>query len=58
VGIALLTLLVLSLAGAPSASAASEPEPPFCESTTLHDYRAPLKRMPKLRAEFEVGATP
>jgi hypothetical protein len=49
VGVALLTLLVLSLVGAPSPAAASEPEPPFCESTTLHDYLAPLKRMPKLR---------
>jgi hypothetical protein len=46
---ALLTLLVLSLLGAPSPAAASEPEPPFCESTTLHDYLAPLQRMPKLR---------
>jgi hypothetical protein len=47
-GIALLTL-ALSLLGAPSPAAASEPEPPFCESTTLHNYLAPLKRMPQLR---------
>jgi hypothetical protein len=46
---ALLTVLVLSLVGAPSAADASETEPPFCESRTLHDYLTPLKRMPKLR---------
>lgn len=46
---ALLTLLALSLLGAPSPAAASEPEPRFCESATLHDFLAPLKRMPKLR---------
>lgn len=47
--IALLTLLVLALADAPGSAAASEPEPAFCASKTLHDYLAPLKRMPKLR---------
>jgi hypothetical protein len=49
VRIALLTLLAVALLGAPSPAAASELEPPFCERTTLHDYLAPLKRMPKLR---------
>jgi len=44
-----IALLVLSLLGAPSPAAASEPEPPFCKSTTLHDYLTPLKRLPKLR---------
>lgn len=47
--IALLTLLALSLAAALSSAAASEPEPAFCARETLHDYLAPLKRMPKLR---------
>jgi hypothetical protein len=45
----LLALLALSLLGAPSAAAATEPEPPFCERTALHDYLVPLKGMPKLR---------
>jgi hypothetical protein len=48
-GVALLALLVLPLLGAPSLAATSEPEPHFCETITLHDYLAPLKRMPKLR---------
>jgi hypothetical protein len=47
--IAPLALLVLSLLGAPGSAAASEPEPPFCERTTLHDYLAPMKRLPQLR---------
>jgi hypothetical protein len=46
---ALLTLLVLLLVGTPGSAAAAEPEPAFCASRTLHDYLAPLKRMPKLR---------
>lgn len=45
----LLSLLALALVAAPSSAAAAEPEPPFCESQLLHDYLAPLKRMPKLR---------
>lgn len=47
----LLSLFALVLVAVPgSASAATAaPEPPFCESETLHDYLAPLKRMPKLR---------
>jgi hypothetical protein len=49
VGIVLLALLALSLAVVPSPAAAAEGEPRFCESTTLHDYLAPLKRMPELR---------
>jgi hypothetical protein len=49
VGIPLLTLLALALVGLPSPAAGAEPEPRFCESTTLHDYLTPLKRMPKLR---------
>jgi hypothetical protein len=48
--VALLALLTLSLAVVPSPASAAEGEPPFCESATLHDYLAPLKRMPKLRA--------
>jgi hypothetical protein len=47
--IALLAVLVLSLAAAPVSAAASEPEPALCASKTLHDYLAPLKRMPELR---------
>jgi hypothetical protein len=50
VGIALPALLALSLAVVPSPASAAEGEPHFCKSTTLHDYLAPLKRMPKLRA--------
>jgi hypothetical protein len=45
----LLSLLALILLAAPSAASASEAEPPFCQSKTLHDYLAPLQRMPKLR---------
>lgn len=40
-------LLVAALAGAPSRAAASEAT--FCKNARLHDYLAPLKRMPKLR---------
>jgi hypothetical protein len=48
-GVALLALLVLPLLGAPSLAATSEPEPHFCERATLHDYLAPMRRLPKLR---------
>lgn len=48
-GIALLALLGLLLVAAPSTAAAAEPEPSFCATKTLHDYLAPLKRLPKLR---------
>lgn len=44
----LLSLLALILLAAPGPAAASEPEPAFCASETLHDYLAPLKRLPKL----------
>lgn len=47
--IPLLALLALSLAAVPGTAAAAEPEPLFCESHILHDYLAPLKRMPELR---------
>jgi hypothetical protein len=47
--VALLSSLALILLALPSAAAALGSEPAFCESTTLHDYLAPLKRMPKLR---------
>jgi len=46
--VALLSLLVLT-AVAPSPAVALEPEPAFCARETLHDYLAPLKRLPKLR---------
>jgi hypothetical protein len=46
---ALLSLLALILLVTPSSAAALESEPAFCRSETLHDYLAPLKRMPKLR---------
>lgn len=42
-----MALVVALLAVAPAAAA--EAEPPFCEGQTLHDYLAPLKRLPKLR---------
>jgi hypothetical protein len=45
----LLSLLALVLVASPAPAAAAEPEPAFCESKVLHDYLAPLKRMPKLR---------
>jgi hypothetical protein len=44
----LLALFVSSLV-LPGPAAAAEPEPPFCERHVLHDYLAPLKRLPKLR---------
>lgn len=44
----LIALLAFSLAPVPGAAAA-EPEPSFCQAETLHDYLAPLKRMPELR---------
>lgn len=49
--VALLSLLALTLQAIPGAAAAEPetPEPPFCKSQTLHDYLAPLKRMPELR---------
>lgn len=43
----LLALLVFALV-LPGPAAAAETEPSFCESRTLHDYLAPLERMPKL----------
>lgn len=46
--LALLGLLLVSLPGNAGA-VEPEPEPPFCERHVLHDYLAPLKRMPKLR---------
>jgi hypothetical protein len=49
VGIALAGLAMLVGAISTSQVAAAEPEPAFCASKTLHDYLAPLKRMPKLR---------
>jgi hypothetical protein len=42
-------VLVIALFASAGLALAAEPEPPFCESETLHDYLAPLKRMPKLR---------
>jgi len=44
----LLALLVFALV-LPRPAAVAETESSFCESHTLHDYLAPLKRMPKLR---------
>jgi hypothetical protein len=44
-----IALLALSAAASPPSATAAEPEPSFCESETLHNYLAPLKRMPKLR---------
>lgn len=41
--------MLLTVAFSSTPSAAAEPEPAFCEGETLHDYLAPLKRMPKLR---------
>jgi hypothetical protein len=46
----LVVVLALILVAAPSpAAAADQPEPAFCASKTLHDYLAPVKRMPELR---------
>jgi len=46
---ALLSLLALALVATPGYATAAEPEPAFCASKTLHNYLAPLRRMPKLR---------
>jgi hypothetical protein len=42
-------LLVLILLVSATPAAAAEPEPAFCKKEVLHDYLAPLERMPKLR---------
>lgn len=50
--VALLALLMLSLASplaGPASAITYEPEPAFCERQQLHDFLAPLERMPKLR---------
>jgi hypothetical protein len=47
IGVALLTALVLAVSA--GSAGAAEPEPSFCEGQTLHDYLAPLQRMPTLR---------
>jgi hypothetical protein len=46
--LALLATVGLVAAAAPGPAAAAD-EPAFCATRTLHDYLAPLKRMPKLR---------
>jgi len=48
-GVALLAAMALVSVAAPGRAAAAEGQPAFCESRTLHDYLAPLKRLPKLR---------
>lgn len=48
-------LLAISLAPVAAAAELSEPEPPFCQPETVHDYLAPLERMPKLHAPPESG---
>ncbi len=45
----LVGLIALAVAATPSPAVASESEPAFCESTTLHDYLVPLRTLPKLR---------
>jgi hypothetical protein len=47
-GALLAVAIVACSVGAGSASAIVEP-PPYCERTTLHDYLAPLAKLPKLR---------
>jgi Bacterial Ig-like domain len=47
--VALLGLALVSQVLAPGPAAAAETGPSFCQGKTLHDYRAWLKRMPKLR---------
>jgi hypothetical protein len=49
IGSALLTALVLAVSAGSAVASEPEPEPSFCEIQTLHDYLAPLRRMPKLR---------
>jgi Big-like domain-containing protein len=44
-----LAVLLIALFVPSGLALAAEPEPRFCRSQTLHDYLAPLKRMPKLR---------
>ena len=45
---ALLALAAIEVA-VPGTGGASDTEPAFCQQEVLHDYLAPLKRMPKLR---------
>lgn len=47
--VASLAMLFIALTILPAPAAAAEPEPAFCASETLHDYLAPLQRLPKLR---------
>jgi hypothetical protein len=42
-------MLLATISAPPAPAAASETEPAFCQSKVLHDYLAPLQRMPKLR---------
>lgn len=44
-----LAMLLIALTTFPAPAAAAEAEPAFCASETLHDYLAPLERLPKLR---------
>lgn len=44
-----LTMLLTAFTVTANPAAAAETEPAFCASKTLHDYLAPLQRMPKLR---------
>lgn len=44
-----LAVLLAALFALPGPAVAAEPEPAFCASRTLHDYLAPLQRLPKLR---------
>jgi hypothetical protein len=48
-GIASLAVLALLAVAAPPAAGATVAEPAFCARTTLHDYLAPVSRLPKLR---------
>jgi hypothetical protein len=49
VALAGLGVLLTASTSTTSAAAAAKSEPAFCHAETLHDYLAPLKRMPKLR---------
>lgn len=42
------TAALSAISASPAAAVTYEPEPQFCEPSLVHDYLAPLKRLPKL----------
>jgi len=52
---ALFTTLAFILPARPASAAIYETPPPFCDDTVIHDYLAPLERLPKLHAPTSSG---